>query len=633
MIPQKNVVIYTPNRFADEVWIPVLWAQAKTYFEKHSNYVNHWNWVPCYADAHGSNVTQIQNFLRENPPDIFAVSLYVWNYELGHTVAQWVKQTWPNCIVITGGPHQYFKHRSNWFKEHPYIDASLPSSSYGELCFQEVLDSVASGNINWDSVTDIAYPYGHSRSVCYSKKQSHNGDKKYFDYKWSALSSQYHELAKFVDYVKSQSAKNKVLTILETTRGCPYGCTYCDWGGGINSYVLQKPIEFIRSDINAICQLDVVHVYFADANFGIFGSRDVDTIKYLAQTRLANNLNFSVGYGGFAKTNNRLQYVKEILQTDLKYGLSMLGEIKLSIQTLDDDVLRRIDRKNVKLSDQLAMVQDLTKRKKLPVYIELINGLPGMTLDKFYYELNVLGSLSLAIQWYPWILLPEAPAYNQMYREAQGIGSVSKNTGWWTSDDNSHNEIVVSTISYSTDDYLEMMLAGSLYRLFVQGGFYSNSVAWLKQHNIQLGDLIRRIYNEFLADSKFIADAQYTWNNNILQDPMYGCFIDVGELKNVYLGLYFIAVALMYHQDFSVPLGQWLQQQYQIPTNKISADLESHINSGNLGSKKRVGLTIFDYSKDLYNLKTDATKILLCFIQFKHTGNAILANKKLLGII
>lgn len=631
---QKNLVIYTPNRFQHEVWVPVLWAQAKTYFELHGSTVDKWHWVPCYADACGNDLNKIQNFLLENPPDVFAVSLYVWNYELGHCVAQWVKDTWPNCIVITGGPHQYFKHHSGWFKEHSYIDASLPSSSYGELCFQEVLDAVANGTVNWDQVTDVAYPYGRSRSVCYSKTQSTKLDKKHFNYKWSALSAQFNEIKDFVNYVKLQSSKNKILTIIETTRGCPYGCTYCDWGGGINSYVLEKPIEFVQSDIDAICQLNVVYVYFADANFGIFGPRDVSIINYLAQKRLENNKDFTVGYGGFAKTNNKLQYVKEILRTDLKYELSMLGEIKLSMQTLDNDVLHRIDRKNVKLDDQLAMVRELTKKKKLPVYVELINGLPGMTLDKFYYELNILGEQSLAIQWYPWILLPEAPAYSQMYRNEQEIKSVFKTTGWWTSnDDNSRNEIVVGSSTYTTTDYLEMMLAGSLYRLFVQGGFYSESVAWLKTRNVQLGDLIRLVFNDFLAKSEFTSNVKSVWDNDILTNPNLGCFIDVGDLKNVYLGLYFVAVALIYPDKFSNPLGDWLHQKYQIPYNLINKDQRRHINHLNLGTKKRTGVFVLEYNKKLYNLKSDLNKILLCFVQFKHTGNAILANKKLLGVI
>jgi hypothetical protein len=32
---KKTVVVYSPSRFQNEVWLPALWSQAKTYYEKH----------------------------------------------------------------------------------------------------------------------------------------------------------------------------------------------------------------------------------------------------------------------------------------------------------------------------------------------------------------------------------------------------------------------------------------------------------------------------------------------------------------------------------------------------------------------------------------------------------------------
>ena len=59
----------------------------------------------------------------------------------------------------------------------------------------------------------------------------------------------------FVLYAQSQFPRANFLAILETTRGCPYGCTYCDWGGGVGAKVIAKDLEYVEQDIEAISKL------------------------------------------------------------------------------------------------------------------------------------------------------------------------------------------------------------------------------------------------------------------------------------------------------------------------------------------------------------------------------------------
>jgi hypothetical protein len=176
------------------------------------------------------------------------------------------------------------------------------------------------------------------------------------------------------------------------------------------------------------------------------------------------------------------------------------------------------------------------------------------------------------------------------------------------------------------------MLSGSLYRLFVQGGVYNKSISWIKQHGTPMGKLIRDIYREFLGNSEFVSNASKVWNERVLKDPQYGCFIDVDDVKNVYLGLYFVAIALSEGKMFTDPLGAWLHQKYGVPVGLIDSDQTVIISKQNLGTKKFQGFFQLDFNKKLYNLKDNVNKMLLCFIQFKYTGSAMVANKKFMGI-
>ena len=574
----KTIVVFNPGQLSSEVWLPALWSQAKTYYEHHGKKVSNWTWAPCFADIHSNDYNKIKEILEYNKPDVFAVSLYVWNYGIGHEIAQWVKQRWPNCFVITGGPHQYFKHDVRWFADHAHIDASLPGDSYGELCIQEILDNIdIDGTIDYNTVTNLCYPYGKSRLPKYSIKQTSTKTKKNFDYSWPSFAEQKNHIDQFVVYAKSNNQNCKLLSIIETTRGCPYGCTYCDWGGGINTAVIKKNVNSVYQDIELLCSYDLTYLYLADANFGIFGDRDVEIMKKLIKYNQKFKHNIKLGYGGFAKTENKIDYVKEILTLDIKNHLSNSKEIKLSMQTLDVEILNNINRKNIKLELQLKKFQPLANNSKLPIYIEMILGLPGMTLEKFYHELNTLGKHNLSVMWYEWLLLPEAPAYHREYQAQFGIHSVVKTNGWAWPENRSERNVVVETNSYTRYDYLEMLLATSLYHSFIQGGLYQDSIKWIQQnHKIEIGDAIKRIYKHLPDKEKLM----HQWQN-ILDNPAHACHFQLPNNRTVYIGFYYAMLAFSDSENFLTHLENCLAHEFACPKKILQLDRCRTITSHN----------------------------------------------------
>lgn len=621
----KTIVVYNPQKKPGEVWLPVLWAQAKTYYEKHGS--QNWRWWPCYADSQGDNIEAVKEILEEAQPDVFAVSLYVWNYDLVNKVCAWVKQRWPKCIVISGGPHQYFKYDTDWFKKHPYFDASLPGDCFGERCIQQLLDSDL---LDWDQISDVVYAHGKSRRIAHSKQITTVLQRQEFDYNWSALSSQRKELQHLLDYHRQRHHRLFAFSILETTRGCPYGCTYCDWGGGINTKVIKKDLSMVQLDIDALCTFDLDFVYFADANFGIFGDRDVKIMQYLVDSRKQNLQFFNVGYGGFAKTENRLAHIQKILSLDVKNNLSAQGEIKLSMQSLDPAVLKNIDRKNVSLEKQLKTYENLTSS----LYVELIYGLPGMTLEKFYSELDTIGQYNLSIQWYPWQLLPETPAYDRSYRARYQLLTVSKNVDWLNSDNNNPSEIVVGTSSYNTDDYLEMLLASGMYRLLVQGGYLKSSVRWVKSQNISMGKIVQSLLQDFfLANPVFeneVAAIRKSWQE-ILQNPNQPVLLSVGE-NLVYPGLYFAARAFVDHDYFTSALASWLQSQWKIPKKLIAKDLAVTIHQQNVNTKVWQGWYLINYKLDVPESLPVFDQVMSKYPGFKNSGHIARGRRTFLGL-
>jgi hypothetical protein len=339
-----------------------------------------------------------------------------------------------------------------------------------------------------------------------------------------------------------------------------------------------------------------------------------------------------MGYGGFAKTENKLDVIKLILETDIKNGLSHNKEIKLSLQTLDDEILKNIDRKNIPFEKQLAVFELIAKNTKLPLYVEIIMGLPGMTLDKFHYELTVFGSHGLSLQWFEWILLPEAPSYGYEYRRKWSITTTNKTNGWSHPESHAQHEIVVGTSTYSTSDYLEMLLSASLYNLFVQGGYLKDTIDWIRSnYNIGHGDIIRSIYRSFfmkdLHCKKEREKVLGRWEE-ILADPKQDCTFDIMDNK-VYGGYYFVSLVFLKCQTFRKRLEEYIVQTYKVPLGVYHGEKNLYITRANIGKHYRQGLSTIRFNKTKHN---ELASLISMYKLFLDTGNIMRGNKKLLGI-
>ena len=234
--------------------------------------------------------------------------------------------------------------------------------------------------------------------------------------------------------------------------------------------------------------------------------------------------------------------------------------------------LFHIYRKNIDFDTMLKTLGPVAKKYKKLIEIEMILGLPNITLEKFYYEMDILGSLNLQGRWYEWLLLPEAPAYDPEYRTKYGIKTVTKNNGWAHIEPSAAMEIVIESHSYTKENYLEMLLATSIYHSIIQGGLFSDSMRWItKTQNIGIGQIIKEIYSQFYQDW-FLNE----WHS-ILNDPEKNCFFKVTEQHQVFVGLYFSALAFL-DPTFAESLKQWLHSRYGCPIKMLNQEQKKLIN-------------------------------------------------------
>lgn len=494
----KNVYLANKNSFTD-LSLPLLWCTLKTYFEENSKKYNEFNWVdPWLADYRTKE--EILNECYQCPPDIFGFSVYVWNESFFDDVAKEVKQQFPDCLIVYGGPQPNVKYNPDFFKQKHWVDIVVPGDAYGEIVFKEILDHYP--------ITDyekIPYIYYSDKdgNCCFSQQGI---EKKSFKWPKNVYKAQEKYLLPYVGKL--------AYSVLETSRGCPYQCIYCDWGGGTYTKVNKKPFDIVLDEIEWIGSNKISFLGITDANFGMY---DID----LSITEYAIDIAKKYGYPKRVLTENAKNHLERTTKIkELLLEHNLIDTYKISIQAIDQEIKDNIRRIDPPIEKQIETVHYLkSKFPNLTVMVETILGLPGDTYQKTLDQMNILINNNInQAHSHTWLLLPETPAFSPESRKKFQIQTVPKTwpeASWWvkpnfqgdvsviwsyTGDwDNPNVETVVSTYSYSKEEWIDMVLVSNLIHTLTVTGINNTLCVYLKQfHNLEPSVVLDHIYNNYI---------------------------------------------------------------------------------------------------------------------------------------
>jgi putative methyltransferase len=413
---------------------------------------------------------------------VVGFSTYVWNLQYNLHLAQALKAANPNCLIIFGGPEPAVSD-SEIFRKYPWIDVIIKNE--GEITFAEILrnrdcfDAVPGILINRDLQ---ALDTGQAQRVD----------------DLSILPSPY--LSGLFDSLVANNADVKWSATLETNRGCPYQCTFCDWGSLTLSKIKKFTVERVYGELEWMSQNQIDFVNIADANFGIFPDRDREIVErfielqreYLAPSGIA---------AAFAKNQNK--EVIDIVELLVKKTLRPTTGLKISLQSFDDNTLDAIKRKNLK-SNNIAEILEIGREKGVPIGTELIMGLPRETLDTWknnLWRLLELGMHDDIDIYYCQVL--ENAELNQVQREVYDI-KTTKIYDYFSplSHENigptaESIDVITSTAHMSFDDIIKASVVNwNLFTWHVGG--YSNLVTRFlhRYKNVSYQDMYTRLFDQ-----------------------------------------------------------------------------------------------------------------------------------------
>jgi putative methyltransferase len=290
-------------------------------------------------------------------PYLVAFSCSVWNMEYDKALARAVREKYPECIITFGG--HSVDESAALLETEDYID--ILTFGEGEAVFAELLRNVQSGE------------YGKTPSVAYRENgKTVKTEKLCIKDKEITYPSPY--LTGVFDRIIAENPGTEFLSVLETNRGCPYACAYCDWVNGRKMRFF--PMEKVLAEIEWLALHKIAYCFCADSNFGMF-DRDYD----IAQALVASKRKY--GYPQVFRPCYEKNSADRVFRIcSLLNSEGMDKGATMAYQTLSDAALEKIGRKNLTM-EHFSNLMKRYNEAGIPTYSELILGLPGETKESF----------------------------------------------------------------------------------------------------------------------------------------------------------------------------------------------------------------------------------------------------------
>lgn len=502
--------------------------------------------------------------------DVVGFSTYVWNHRYNYALAQRIKEINPNCLIVLGGPELAISDPMI-FEKNPWMNIVIKME--GEITFSKVLRSSNLRDIPGLLIND-------------NGKLIDTGDSERIE-DLDLIPSPY--LVGLFDGLISEHPEITWNATLETNRGCPYACTFCDWGSLTYNKVKKFSLDRVFAELEWIGK-NCGYVTIADANLGMFVDRDSQIIDRLinVQKKYSRLTGYTMTWAKNQK-NEVVELVKKLTDESPTYS----GGLTVSVQSMDSQVLTNIKRKNLE-QHKIKEIFDICNRNQLPAYTEIIMGLPGETVESWknnFWHLfecgNHTGISILQAQ------LLENAEMNLLQRKLYKMETariLDYMSGTYEADGIDESvDMVISTSTMSRQEMLDTFVWNSFIQTFHISGLSTYISRYLqKKYGITYKDFYNILYNWVQAD--------HWWNEEFINTrKYYEEWIAHGRVEHPIIGgirlpgwnLHNRSILNVHFEqkiDHTINLlGKFLKTHYDIPFSEDLIQFQS--------------LTVLDYSK------------------------------------
>ena len=280
------------------------------------------------------DIDMIISDILSRSPQIICFSVYIWNIEHVRKIIKIIKTLYSEIKIILGGPEVSYDIEEN--------DIIATHSDHiikgeGELALKQyVLSGIKSTSYNIiEDLDKLESPYTP-------------------------------ELIK--------AAENRII-YFESSRGCPYNCTYCL--SSTTKNVRYFSLDRVKFELKKILAYNVKIIKFADRTFNLNKERVKEIVGFFLENPSSANIHFEI--------------VADILDDEIinMFNNSPRGMflLEIGLQSTNQETLKEINR-NDKVSKIKYNTLRLIDGRRVHLHLDLIAGLPHEKFLDFARTLN-----------------------------------------------------------------------------------------------------------------------------------------------------------------------------------------------------------------------------------------------------
>lgn len=385
--------------------LPLVWGLLRSWCEADEELRATYEWKEPLL-----HVNEIDEYVEAmEDPSVLGLSCYMWNFTGHMALCKLVKARFPGCLTVAGGPHIPQENVREFMAEHPYVDVLVHYE--GETPFRRILRALLHGS-PLDDITGLTLRRPDGTVTRTGHFVSDLPRRQIPD---AVLPSPY--LRGYFDSLVNDKWRDDpmVMAVWETSRGCPYACTFCEWGDSALNKMSWFSDERAAQEFEWFARNKIHNIHAADANFGIL-PRDVGLAERVAALKERYGFPKNVHMN---TAKNHADAVFRIMKRWNEVGLTIGATI--AVQSLNHDTLVAIHRENMAVTKDLEL-QVQYQKLRIPTYVEFIAGLPKETFTSLTDGLCEMVSRGHRdVRCFELVLLPNTPLNQPSQREMFGI--------------------------------------------------------------------------------------------------------------------------------------------------------------------------------------------------------------------
>lgn len=279
--------------------------------------------------------------------DIVSFCCYIWNISQTLYICECLKKANPKITTVLGGPEVSYDG-IEIMKHNPFVDYII--SGEGEIALKNFLIQFV-GNKDFKSVKSLTY---RDNGNIVKNPQEPVQDINNYEFAYSDD----------IDMIK-----NKII-YYESSRGCPYNCSYCLSGEGC--FVTFLDVERVKKELKFFMDKKIPLVKFVDRTFNADKKRADEIFKYIIDNKQDTKFHFELA--GDLITDTTLEILKKAPKELMQFEIGVQSTNPKTIEAIG----RKIDFE--KLKDKIVSLINLGT---IHIHLDLIAGLPYEDMSSF----------------------------------------------------------------------------------------------------------------------------------------------------------------------------------------------------------------------------------------------------------